>query len=619
MLNAGGGLADPGSGGIIARTGPGVTAARTISAGTGFAIANGDGINGNPVLSLNTAVALTNANAQANKPWYCNSTTGVLALACSLNAAAALNGYSTGMCLDITSHASADGVTQPTINVDGVGLKNIMEADGATIPASGMIAAGRPFRACYDGTVFRLAQYTGEPFPATPNQFVTAINAAGVATKAQPSFSNLSGQAVIGQLPTTAVTQKFFGAAAPGSVATNLPGDLYTDTTNHHEYVCNAPVGTGAPACTSVTAAGWLQVDGNGLSAFGGSTGASPAFSATPTFSLADVSLKSPIIVQPAVMSANVTAVTFTNKTAGARFAIDWKQAAAGGPFTVTYGASVSGNACDVFPVAGSVLRQWFVVGADGSTITPDGCSVISGGDGILTYGGTATACTFTVPSGKICVWLDAGDKAVKSKNSDGNIGVVPLSTTCTNQFVSGIPSTGIPTCATVTLASAQFANQGTTTTVPHGNASGNPSWGPVVSADMNITTTTCTGASTLTALNSGAVGTCTVIGLPQNSRSAAYTTVLADNGKMIYHPGTDTTARTWTIDSNANVAYPVGSCITFINDTSAGTITIAITSDTLVLAGAGTTGSRTLAANGVATACKMTTTRWMINGTGLT
>jgi hypothetical protein len=36
-------------------------------------------------------------------------------------------------------------------------------------------------------------------------------------------------------------------------------------------------------------------------------------------------------------------------------------------------------------------------------------------------------------------------------------------------------------------------------------------------------------------------------------------------------------------------------------------------------LAGAGTTGSRTLAANGVATAVKVTTTEWLISGTGLT
>lgn len=109
-------------------------------------------------------------------------------------------------------------------------------------------------------------------------------------------------------------------------------------------------------------------------------------------------------------------------------------------------------------------------------------------------------------------------------------------------------------------------------------------------------------------------------LGIPQNSQSAAYTTVLGDAGKHIYHPAADATARTWTIDSNANVAYPIGTAITFDNDIGAGVVTIAITSDTLVLVGAaGSTGSRTLAAGGQATAIKVTSTRWRINGTGLT
>jgi hypothetical protein len=106
---------------------------------------------------------------------------------------------------------------------------------------------------------------------------------------------------------------------------------------------------------------------------------------------------------------------------------------------------------------------------------------------------------------------------------------------------------------------------------------------------------------------------------LPQNSKSAAYTTVLTDGGKHIFHPAADTTARTWTIDSNANVPYIIGTTITFVNQNGAGVITIAITSDTMRLAGAGTTGSRTLAANGIATALKVTATEWIINGTGLT
>jgi hypothetical protein len=125
----------------------------------------------------------------------------------------------------------------------------------------------------------------------------------------------------------------------------------------------------------------------------------------------------------------------------------------------------------------------------------------------------------------------------------------------------------------------------------------------------------------------SGTLSGCTVDGtnavgfrnIPQNSQSAAYTLVLDDAGKHILHPSADTTARTFTIPANGSVAYPIGTAITFINQNGAGVVTIAITTDTMRLAGAGTTGSRTLAANGVATAIKVTSTEWIISGVGLT
>ena len=104
-----------------------------------------------------------------------------------------------------------------------------------------------------------------------------------------------------------------------------------------------------------------------------------------------------------------------------------------------------------------------------------------------------------------------------------------------------------------------------------------------------------------------------------QNSKSAAYTLVLGDGGKHILHPSADTTARIFTIPANASVAFPIGTAVTFVNQNGAGVITISITSDTMRLAGDGTTGSRTLAANGIATALKITSTEWIISGTGLT
>lgn len=125
---------------------------------------------------------------------------------------------------------------------------------------------------------------------------------------------------------------------------------------------------------------------------------------------------------------------------------------------------------------------------------------------------------------------------------------------------------------------------------------------------------------------SSGTLSACTVDGTdnvgfrnaPVNSQSAAYTAVLADSGKVILHPSTDANARTFTIPANGSVAYPVGTVLTFVNMTSQ-VVTIAITSDTMYLAGPGTTGSRSLAQYGMASAVKITSTTWIISGSGLT
>ena len=102
-----------------------------------------------------------------------------------------------------------------------------------------------------------------------------------------------------------------------------------------------------------------------------------------------------------------------------------------------------------------------------------------------------------------------------------------------------------------------------------------------------------------------------------QNIQSASYTLLLSDAGKHILHPSADVTARTFTIDSNANVAYPIGTTLEFVNQNGAGVITIAITADVMRLSGAGTTGARTLAANGVARALKILATEWIIANLG--
>lgn len=106
--------------------------------------------------------------------------------------------------------------------------------------------------------------------------------------------------------------------------------------------------------------------------------------------------------------------------------------------------------------------------------------------------------------------------------------------------------------------------------------------------------------------------------GIPQNSQSGNYTCVLADSGKEIYHASGAGAGDTFTIPANGSVAYPIGTVLTFGNDDS-NALSIAITTDTMRLAGVGTTGTRTLAQYGVATARKVTATEWRVSGVGLT
>lgn len=105
-------------------------------------------------------------------------------------------------------------------------------------------------------------------------------------------------------------------------------------------------------------------------------------------------------------------------------------------------------------------------------------------------------------------------------------------------------------------------------------------------------------------------------IGIPQNSQTGNYTLVLSDAGKQVFHPSAGVTG-TYTIPANGSVAYPVGTTLSFING-NASSFSIAITTDTMTLAGTSTTGTRTLASNGIATAVKITSTSWLISGTGL-
>jgi len=167
--------------------------------------------------------------------------------------------------------------------------------------------------------------------------------------------------------------------------------------------------------------------------------------------------------------------------------------------------------------------------------------------------------------------------------------------------LIGGGASTGIASTTTGTgVVTALGVNTGTAGAfVVNGGALGTPSSG-------TLSSTTVDGTNGVGYIN-----------IPQNAQTGSYTLVAGDAGKHIYHAAA-AAAATYTIPANASVAYAIGTAVTFIN-MSTNNVTVSITTDTLYLGGTGTTGSRTLAQYGVATAVKMTSTTWVITGSGLT
>ena len=215
-----------------------------------------------------------------------------------------------------------------------------------------------------------------------------------------------------------------------------------------------------------------------------------------------------------------------------------------------------------------------------------------------LSVSGTTTLSGLTAST---ALALNAGKDVVSVTNTGTGNNVLADGPTLTT------PTLGAATATSVNKVTITAPATGSTLTIADGK---------ILTANASLTLAG-TDATTMTFPSSSAnIG---YLDIPQNSQSVDYTLVATDAGKHILHPSADTTARTFTIPENGSVPFPIGTAITLVNQDSAGVITIAITTDTMRLSPTGATGSRTLAANGIATCIKLTSTEWIISGTGLT
>lgn len=294
-------------------------------------------------------------------------------------------------------------------------------------------------------------------------------------------------------------------------------------------------------------------------------------------------------------------------------------------------------------PTAGNLVNGELAINiADGKLYYKDAGGVvqsISGATATYTrtsFTATASQTTFTV--GYTVGYVEVFLNGVLLNGTDytaSNGTTIVLATGAALNDIVEVIAYNIVNIGVATSLSGGIASQipyqsaaGVTAFIPNGtsgqvlisNGTSAPSWSTTITSPTLVTpvlgTPSSGNLSNCTADGTNSVG---FLNIPQNSQSTAYTLVLADAGKQILHPSADTTARTFTIPANSSVAFPIGTAVTFINQNGAGVITIAITTDTMRLAGAGTTGNRTLAANGIATAIKVTSTEWIISGTGLT
>ena len=156
---------------------------------------------------------------------------------------------------------------------------------------------------------------------------------------------------------------------------------------------------------------------------------------------------------------------------------------------------------------------------------------------------------------------------------------------------------------------------------------------GALTAASLATTGTLAAGATTLTTLAATAItatslaasGIVTSLGretgyrdIPQNPQSAAYTFALTDRGSYVYYTGA---AAAVTIPPNATVNFPYGNpstALLVVNDGSGAVTLTQGAGVTIVLAGTGATGSRSLGVGGEASLVQVSINRWFVSGPGV-
>lgn len=303
----------------------------------------------------------------------------------------------------------------------GTGFVSVNAGSGATVVVSG------------DGTLnpitgaLNVTQTNGSPFAPV----ATSGSASDLTTGTLPHP----------QLPT------LFSSDIPTPIASSTTGTAAALTLN--PTTCTPGVQAASGISANGNAVGCFTPSGGSSSVFNGSTSLNPTSATTMVISLADVSSKSPIRIEPTVLTAN-TSVSFSNLPTAGSFNLVWTQASSGGPFKVTYTGAVGGAICQITPATGAITTQMFQMNQAGNTVEGIGCGGTEVG---VSRPATASGTPVTTVDSPNAVQIGSNNiLSVYVNGQSGSNTVIPG--TCTNGSIVSVSAAGVASCGTATTAS---------------------------------------------------------------------------------------------------------------------------------------------------------------------